>query len=140
MVVDELWHDGDGDCARTLVKYLSNFFVLDADHILSIDFTEIVVDEETVTGGREGGREEESERRMGKGRGKGKGRGEEQSKQDITKRHYRVNVDLTAPDKTRRVYTFYKVNAIHVVNITQTTKKHHNRVDFIISVQALPSS
>ena len=48
MVVDELGHDGDGNGSRTLVKDLGNVLVLDANDILSIHLTQIVVDEKAI--------------------------------------------------------------------------------------------
>ena len=59
MVVDEFRHDGDGDSTWTLVKDFSNVLVLDTNHVLTVDLTEIVVDEKTIT--RERGREGVSE-------------------------------------------------------------------------------
>ena len=69
MVVDEFRHDGDGDSTWTLVKDLSNVFVLDTNHVLTVDLTEVVVDEETIT--RERGREVGRERVRERGREEG---------------------------------------------------------------------
>ena len=56
MLVDELGHDGDGRRAWTLVKNLGNLLVFDADDILSIDLTQVVVDKETIPRGGGGRR------------------------------------------------------------------------------------
>ena len=48
MVVDELGHDGDGHGSRTFVKDLGNVLVLQTNHVLSVHFTQVVVDKEAV--------------------------------------------------------------------------------------------
>ena len=69
MVIDELWHDSDGDCTRTLLKDLSNLLVFDSNHVLTVHFTEMMVNEQTITGGREGGKEGEREGEREEGEG-----------------------------------------------------------------------
>ena len=51
MVVDKLWHDGDGDSAGALSKDFCNLLVLEANHVLSIDLSDAVLSEDAVTGG-----------------------------------------------------------------------------------------
>ena len=54
MVVDKLGHDGNGDCPWAFREDLGYFFVLDPNDILSIDLTQVVVDQQTIAVGRGG--------------------------------------------------------------------------------------
>ena len=65
VIVYELGHDGDGRSAGALVENLCNVFVLDSNHVLPIHFTQVVVYEQTIAGGRGGRRDEGEERRKG---------------------------------------------------------------------------
>ena len=57
MVVDEGRHDCDGDGAGALGKHLPNVLVLQANHVLSIDLCQVVLDQDAVAewGGGGGG-------------------------------------------------------------------------------------
>ena len=57
VIVDELGHDGDGHGAWALAENLSSVLILQPDHVLTVDLTQVVVDEQSIAGGREGGRE-----------------------------------------------------------------------------------
>ena len=54
MLVYEGRHDGDGGGAWALEEDLSDFLVLETDHILSIHLRQVVVDENAIA--EEGGR------------------------------------------------------------------------------------
>ncbi len=48
VVIHEGWHEGDGESAWTLTEDISNILVLEANNILSIDFSQVVINENTV--------------------------------------------------------------------------------------------
>ena len=48
VVVDEARHERDSEGARTLVEDISHFFVLESDDILTVDFGEVVVYQNSI--------------------------------------------------------------------------------------------
>ena len=72
VIVDELGHDGDGHGAWALAEDLSSVLILQPDHVLTVDLTQVVVDEQSIAGGREGGGKEGGREGGNEGRRKGR--------------------------------------------------------------------
>ena len=53
MLIDKVGHDGDGHCAWTLGKDVSHLLVLEANHILTIDLGEVMVDQHSIPAGEQ---------------------------------------------------------------------------------------
>lgn len=48
VLVDEGRHEGDGECARALTEDLPDILVLQSYHILAIDFSQVVINQNTI--------------------------------------------------------------------------------------------
>ena len=48
VVIDECWHECDGEGARTLSEDLCNGLVFQPNHVLAIDFSQVVVNQNTI--------------------------------------------------------------------------------------------
>ena len=48
MLIDKVGHDSDGHCAWTLSKDFSHLLVLEANHILTVDLSEVMVNQHSI--------------------------------------------------------------------------------------------
>lgn len=50
--VEKLWHDSHGNASTSSLHYTAKFFIFQSDDVLAINFEEVVISQQAVTGSR----------------------------------------------------------------------------------------